>query len=66
MVCNLFDNCGYVSYDIVVLYVDTNVSEEHAIFILWGGEGGDVDEAQSKPVGMVNRKCRKNGDSYGF
>jgi hypothetical protein len=27
--------------------------------------GGVVDEAQSKPIGMVNRKCRENEDSYG-
>jgi hypothetical protein len=61
MVCSLFNNCGYVGCDIVVLYVDTSLSEEHAVFILLGG----VDEAQSKPIGMVNRKCRKNKDSYG-
>jgi hypothetical protein len=43
--------------------VDTNVSEEHAVVISLGV--GYVDEAQYKPVGMVNRKCRKNEGSCG-
>jgi len=35
--CNLFNNCGYVGCDIVVLFVDTKVSEEHAVFREEGG-----------------------------
>lgn len=46
--------------DIVVLYVDTNVSVEHAVFIFRGVGGGGGDEARSKPIGMVDRNYRKN------